>query len=37
MPTCAVFAVNIHTDKWASIKDSSTAFLFFDYPKNKQD
>jgi len=37
MPTCAVFAVSIHTDKWTSIKESSTAFLFFDYPKSKQD
>lgn len=37
MPTCAIFAVSIHADKWAGIKDSSTAFLFFDYPKSKQD
>ena len=34
MPTCAVFAVNIDTDNWSSIKNSSKTFLFFDYPKN---
>jgi hypothetical protein len=32
-----VFAVSIHADKWAAIKDSSTGFLFFDYPKNNKD
>jgi len=34
MPTCAVFAVSIDTDKWASFKEAEKNFLFFDYPKN---
>jgi phosphohistidine phosphatase len=34
MPTCAVFAVSINTNKWAGFKEAEKSFLFFDYPKN---
>lgn len=34
MPTCAVFAININTNKWADFKTADKSFLFFDYPKN---
>jgi phosphohistidine phosphatase len=34
MPTCAVFAVQANTDKWADFKTAQKDFLFFDYPKN---
>jgi len=34
MPTCAVFAVSIHTDEWLNFKTAAKRFLFFDYPRN---
>ncbi len=34
MPTCAVFAVQAETDKWAKFIAAEKKFLFFDYPKN---
>jgi phosphohistidine phosphatase len=33
MPTCSVFAVNVHTNSWADFKSAKKEFLFFDYPK----
>lgn len=33
MPTCAVFAVKIHTDRWSDFKNAKKEFWFFDYPK----
>lgn len=33
MPTCSVFAVKLHSNKWADIKNASKEFLFFDFPK----
>jgi phosphohistidine phosphatase len=37
MPTCAVYAVAVDTDKWASFEKADKDFLFFDYPKNPLD
>ncbi len=34
MPTCAVFALKIRTDKWKEFGEAKKEFLFFDYPKN---
>jgi len=34
MPTCAIFAVEIDTDKWKNFITAEKKFLFFDYPKN---
>ena len=34
MPTCAVIAFKIMTDRWAEFKNAEKAFLFFDYPKS---
>ena len=34
MPTCSVFGIQIHSDKWADFKKAKKHFLFFDYPKN---
>lgn len=34
MPTCAVFALQAKTDRWAAFGASEKNFLFFDYPKN---
>jgi phosphohistidine phosphatase len=33
MPTCAVFAVQVKTNKWSSFVRAEKTFLFFDYPK----
>lgn len=33
MPTCGVFAIEVHTKKWASFMKAKKKFLFFDYPK----
>jgi len=33
MPTCGIFAVNIHTEKWKDFAKAKKGFLFFDYPK----
>ena len=33
MPTCGIFAVQIHTIDWASFIAAKKDFLFFDYPK----
>jgi len=33
IPTCGVFAVKIHADKWSEVKDAKKEFLFFDFPK----
>jgi phosphohistidine phosphatase len=37
MPTCAVFAVKINTDKWSSFETAEKEFWFFDYPKNEKE
>ena len=34
MPTCAMFALQIETDKWKDFQEAEMKFLFFDYPKN---
>lgn len=33
MPTCGVFAVCVHTDKWVDFDAAKKEFLFIDYPK----
>jgi phosphohistidine phosphatase len=33
MPTCAIFALKIKTDKWEELPIAEKEFLFFDYPK----
>ena len=35
MPTCAILAVKIHTDKWQDFRDAKKELIFFDYPKNE--
>lgn len=32
MPTCSVFAVQIHTDQWSDVLNAESEFLFFDRP-----
>ncbi len=34
MPTCGIFAINIHTISWTDFKSAKKEFLFFDYPKS---
>jgi phosphohistidine phosphatase len=34
MPTCGIFAVKVHCNKWTDFKDAKKAFWFFDYPKH---
>jgi phosphohistidine phosphatase len=34
MPTCAVFAVQVHTAHWKDFAKAKKEFLFFDYPKS---
>ncbi len=34
MPTCAVYALTVHTDQWKNFRKADKQFLFFDYPKN---
>ena len=33
MPTCAVFAITMGSDKWRDFTKEEKKFLFFDYPK----
>lgn len=33
MPTCGIFAVQIHTTNWNAFDTAQKEFLFFDYPK----
>jgi phosphohistidine phosphatase len=33
MPTCGIFAVQIHATNWAAFATAKKEFLFFDYPK----
>lgn len=33
MPTCGIFAVEIHTAHWKNFMAAKKDFLFFDYPK----
>ena len=37
MPTCSIFAVQIHADKWSDVLDAEKEFLFFDRPKGGVD
>ncbi len=32
MPTCAIFAVQVKTEKWEHLEDANKTFLFFDHP-----
>jgi phosphohistidine phosphatase len=34
MPTCAVFALHIKTDRWEDFRNAEKEFWFFDYPKS---
>ena len=34
IPTCGIFAVKIHCEKWNDFKEAKKEFWFFDYPKN---
>lgn len=34
MPTCAIFAVKVHTEKWVNFSSAKKECLFFDFPKN---
>ena len=36
MPTCAVYAINMHGNSWIEIQVVDKEFLFFDYPKNEE-
>lgn len=33
IPTCGIFAVKIHTDKWTDFSSAEKEFWFFDSPK----
>jgi phosphohistidine phosphatase len=35
MPTCAVYAVRVHTNNWKNLATAKKEFLLFDYPKKK--
>lgn len=35
MPTCAVYAVRVHTNDWKNLATAKKEFLLFDYPKKK--
>ncbi len=37
MPTCSIFAVELHDSSWKNFRKGNKKFLFFDYPKNAQD
>ncbi|MER3499178.1 MAG: phosphohistidine phosphatase [Chitinophagaceae bacterium] len=37
MPTCSVFAVKLHTNRWADIRQAKREFMFFDSPKGNAD
>jgi phosphohistidine phosphatase len=37
MPTCAVFALQIQTNRWKDFMSAEKNFLFFDYPRNPLD
>ena len=34
MPTCAVFAIHIKTERWKDFETAEKEFWFFDYPKS---
>lgn len=34
MPTCGIFAVQLHSPSWKNFRRAKKEFLFFDYPKN---
>ena len=35
MPTCSIFAIQIHTDEWVDFQNAGKEFWFFEYPKLK--
>ena len=37
LPTCAVVSFKINTDSWRKIQMGEAKFVFFDYPKSKED
>lgn len=37
IPTCGIFAVNIHCDHWKDFREAKKDFWFFDSPKAGQD
>ena len=37
IPTCGIFAVNIHCDHWKDFREAQKEFWFFDSPKSGQD
>jgi phosphohistidine phosphatase len=37
VPTCGVVAFSIEINDWAALKPGSARFLFFDFPKSKED
>lgn len=34
MPTCAIFGAQVDTAQWATFREASKTFWFFDYPKS---
>lgn len=34
MPTCAIFAVQINSERWSELATAQKTFLFFKYPKS---
>ncbi|MES2430349.1 MAG: histidine phosphatase family protein [Bacteroidota bacterium] len=34
MPTCAIYGVKIHCDKWSQFAKAKKEFLLYDFPKN---
>jgi phosphohistidine phosphatase len=36
MPTCGIYAIEIHTQKWDQFKEAEKKFLFFDFPKKEE-
>lgn len=37
IPTCGIFAINIHCDHWKDFREAKKEFWFFDSPKAGQD
>lgn len=35
MPTCGIFAIKVHSDKWKDFQNAQKEFWFFNYPKLK--
>ena len=37
VPTCGMCGIQFSTKKWSNFTESTPKFLFFDYPKNRED